>query len=312
MCGHATALALVRNQLRFLSRAGAWCNIPPSIGTPCACLTTNPPHTVRTNFIPIDYKSLEKELANLTPKRDPDKIYANFKKACRGKEYLQFSLSSLAGDGNSTLGDVAAALRVQFPSLHLDGASANDAVDRDARGTTFFVGGPGHGTGPHVDVSAAVNLALAFSASLEPLAYWLFVRPDEESIGAVSNHLRTSLAAKYPDGLFCPHGNGTPRVHPVLCLSEMHALVAACPKHARIVEQRHGDAVLIPVGWIHSVINEHLCLKVAFDRLVPGDLANVALCQRLVSAPVFGRRMVEDCVTMFKKLSCELEYIART
>lgn len=46
--------------------------------------------------------------------------------------------------------------------------------------------------------------------------------------------------------------------------------------HTILIEQHHGDAVVVPIGWIHCVTNVQLCFKIAFDRVMPGDCAKVA------------------------------------
>ena len=51
--------------------------------------------------------------------------------------------------------------------------------------------------------------------------------------------------------------------------------VVACV-HTILIEQHHGDAVVVPIGWIHCVTNVQLCFKIAFDRVMPGDCAKVA------------------------------------
>ena len=54
-----------------------------------------------------------------------------------------------------------------------------------------------------------------------------------------------------------------------------------------IIEQRHGDMVHVPAGYMHQVENLAPCVKMAFDKYVPANLARYALSWQYVTSQVF-------------------------
>ena len=54
-----------------------------------------------------------------------------------------------------------------------------------------------------------------------------------------------------------------------------------------IIEQRHGDMVHVPAGYMHQVENLQPCVKIAFDKYVCANLARYALSWWYVTCQIW-------------------------
>ncbi len=235
-------------------------------------------------------------------------------RALDGTSYILFPLR-LFKSTTTIMHSIATRLHKLYPSTVFSHLSSATPVLRMRKGTLCIFGTEGRGTGFHVDVASAINIALsvAFTTNSKkrcapsdgPLAYWLFVRPTEAGIEAVSAWLIKHLPSDYPQGFM--RNEQSPA--PALSVKHIQALHDAYPEHTMLIEQHHGDVVVVPIGWIHCVTNLQLCFKIAFDRVMPGDCAKVALCQQLIISKVFGPCQGTDYVALMPDIMEELDWI---
>ncbi|DBA96115.1 TPA: hypothetical protein ACH3X1_015671 [Trebouxia sp. C0004] len=127
--------------------------------------------------------------------------------------------------------------------------------------TLLLIGKADQGTGFHVDWTEAKNIAFACNQADLPkvLAVWIFLHPS-----IAMKALAWLRINGYPNGF-----ETIGKVH--LSEQEVQALDEhlGVDEHGRQylvrLEQRHGQLVEIPPGWIHQVTNLVECLKMAWD-----------------------------------------------
>lgn len=357
-------------------------------------LTIDLPRTVRMNFTPLLLSTLagifltphaEEEAKDMRDKFHVVGKNNQWAQTIAGSLYLQFPLSLLVSSGTELHARVSA-LWQAFPTYNFQHLGVNYAGTNQLIGSLILIGAAGKGTGFHVDIANAVNIAFSVfdpappdpesnsgacadyadasdredpstgdgacpsaadadaDAALHPtkrsrkapasankrtrsskthkpaiptpviavpqapttttLAYWLFVRPVSESIIAVSSWLQAQLPTRYCNGF--KFANDTPA--PALTVAEIQELHSAHPSHTLLLEQHHNEVIIVPVGWPHCVTNAAFCVKIAFDRVLAGDMAKAALCQRLVISEVFGHAP-PDYVGLIPKVANELEHL---
>jgi hypothetical protein len=199
----------------------------------------------------------------------------------------------------------------------------------------------GNGTGVHLDFSPAVNgaFALGWYTVGTILAIWLIITNHPGAIDAVNAYIlkrdsefqkrrKGRAVSSYVKGIIRPPalvldeqqqqqpllGGDTDTLKRIqmhfgtMTLSEMRALHKACPAYVTLVEQRHGDVVVVPSGMPHAVWNTgHAHMKIAADRLVLEQLAQTALFQTRVGSKVFAQRNAEDYTSLYVRKFDDLE-----
>lgn len=149
--------------------------------------------------------------------------------------------------------------------------------------------------------------------SRDVLAIWLFWPPLDQAFVEVNAAMQrcASIRKLYPNGVG-PSTDPETRAFPALSVNEILFIAEQTPTHTRVVWQHHGDAVTVPVGWSHFVANAQPCIKVAFDRLICGNLAKAALSHRLIASPRYGAHAVKDYMELVPGLARELYDMDRT
>eukprot|EP00198_Chlamydomonas_reinhardtii_P013387 XP_001702724.1 predicted protein [Chlamydomonas reinhardtii] len=138
-------------------------------------------------------------------------------------------------------------------------------------------------TGMHLDPTRTCNLAMA-PASMSPeerrtlvLARWVCVSPAglARMLQAVYSLLQTEPAAAVLAKVqLCPGlllGKGSRMLFTADGAAWLRERLL--PGEVLELEQRHGEVVEVPTGWAHQVVNEHTCVKLAFDRSCLLDVA---------------------------------------
>jgi hypothetical protein len=166
--------------------------------------------------------------------------------------------------------------------------------------TLVLLGGAGSGTGLHLDWTQAYNIALALASTGagDVLAIWVGIAPC--AVAAADAWLRSlklegSNQRLFPEGL---RTKGRVRlddnmVHQLqLHLSNLHGSNSVV-----VLEQRHGQVVYMPPGWVHQVTNKEPCVKLAWDYYEPSNFGKYALVHDM-AAKLFGDAMADDYVSV--------------
>jgi len=104
----------------------------------------------------------------------------------------------------------------------------------------------------------------------DPLAHWLFIRPD--TLVEVLEFMRRSSSLQYPVPfqvmtMICSH------VDPVVDANKhIHKQQPKDPPPAYILAQKHDQPVIVPCGYAHAVTNMLPNIKVAMDFSFKGTL----------------------------------------
>lgn len=127
-------------------------------------------------------------------------------------------------------------------------------------------------------MAGAWNLAMALCTTdrqrRSVLAIWLFVDP--EQLDAVVTRMMSMMQLPSNDMshyLHRPDNAGLTDEH-------LQQLVREFFPHVRVICQRHGTAVYVPVGWMHAVVNVGPCFKYAREVKRDSDLLACALVRR--------------------------------
>lgn len=175
-------------------------------------------------------------------------------------------------------------IRDLFEKLIPEAHSDNDLY----RCSLVLLGAAGTATGLHLDWTEARNIAFAVDAASvgQVLAEWTFIHPD--AIQAANTWLQQNGFAA---------GLATPQ-RALLSSEQVSAMQAALANvvaggAVRVVQQRAGDMVHVPPGWVHQVVNVRACLKLAWDFY---DYQHFPLYAKLQSmiVPLFGGHMAAD------------------
>lgn len=163
------------------------------------------------------------------------------------------------------------------------GAWAARDINDFGTSTIIFVGRDGSKTELHMDRACAKNIAFGadWLGEGEVLAEWLFVLPQH-----LQSLLQWADAAETQDAkhVTLTHNIKVSDDLPDKLVSRSYitdagvkALLSHPDRHnwVKIVQQRHGEMVQVPVGWAHQVTNRKPCLKVAWDCYDPADLGTV-------------------------------------
>ena len=158
------------------------------------------------------------------------------------------------------------------------------------------------GTWWHLDAAGAVNAAAAFPphvAEREVLAEWWLLAQSEADPTAPSLSLAAiaETAGLQPQGLM----SGAAIVFDDAAERKLQRLAGAGHWEGRgegvreltgtgiwQVEQRHGDMVHVPAGWMHCVRNVRGCLKVAREVCPRKQLAGAVLGRRYMRRMLNG------------------------
>jgi len=171
-----------------------------------------------------------------------------------------------------------------------------------------------HGTPAHADQGPGVNAAVALTREgLEKgkvLALWFWMN---WHVDGVFDAIEAAISApEAPVGLFEKfeeYGGlrriqgdlkprGSVKAFPRLSEEEMRYLHTKVPHGTKIVEQCHGDVVMVPPGVVHTVTNLMPSLKVAYDLLPDGEFLRVLLLHWMVVVPYIGQLNAEDYVSL--------------
>lgn len=176
------------------------------------------------------------------------------------------------------------------------------------------------GTGFHKDITRGANVAFAVepeNAGSKILARWLFIKPTISALLKVHAYL-TSCGEKdtgmqelqdawVKSGGFNPipsfSGDGR-TLHadaddmskyalPIILSKEMDVIAAALPDDVLIVDQHHGEVVLVPPGWVHAVVNVEENWKLARDYAHRSEIPIYAFYHALIGVRM-GQRMASD------------------
>lgn len=153
------------------------------------------------------------------------------------------------------------------------------------RSSLVLLGGPGTGTGLHLDWTEAWNIAFAVIASDigAVLAVWVFIHPS--AVSTADQWLKEHGSA----GGFATPGKV------VLDDDDVAGLKAALPPGSVVILEQHaGDRVYVPPGWVHQVRNLRPSLKLAWDWHDMSHLSQYAMLQSRIASPLFGAAMAHD------------------
>lgn len=173
-------------------------------------------------------------------------------------------------------------------------------IDTDKfKSTLVMMGDRFMGTGPHYDWAEALNVAFGIKGHhnpLRPVAWWLFVLPSavQELHGWLIHD--EVLAAKFPQGLDSFKRDAADQRYrlPLLTKEEMDRIVEGLGAHkARVVPHFAGHIMRVKAGWLHAVINEQPCVKIAFDTIQPSMFPLYAGTRRFLFQR-FGTYMAAD------------------
>jgi hypothetical protein len=155
------------------------------------------------------------------------------------------------------------------------------------------------GTHAHMDPVAACTAA--FSIGNQPpgetLAYWLFVSPVVLADQKLTEELLEALGPEAAD-LSSIYGNSTfpastgARHGSWLSEEHMLKLMENLPEHLKVhvllLKQAAGQCMLVPVGWLHWVINVCPCLKIACEIMPLHQLPAAAAVHRFIRSRFDG------------------------
>lgn len=172
-------------------------------------------------------------------------------------------------------------------------------TDRD-RLTLVLLGGAGNGTGLHLDWTQAYNLALALAGTDVGgvLATWVCIAPCAVAAADAWLRLVKSEARDeylYPDGL---RTKGKVMLDDNMVQQLRRHLIDLHGSNSVVVlQQRHGHVVFIPPGWVHQVVNQQRCIKLAWDFYEPLNFGGYAMVHDM-AAQHFGNAMADDYVSI--------------
>jgi hypothetical protein len=175
-------------------------------------------------------------------------------------------------------------IRDNFDDLIEEARGFNDKY----RSSLVLLGSTGTSTGMHLDWTEAYNIAFATDPTSvgEVLAEWTFIHPDAAE--AANSWLQNNGFA-----------TGFTTVGKALLSSQQVSAMQAALADAvaggavRVIQQRAGDMVYVPPGWVHQVYNVRSCLKLAWDLYVKTHFQYYAKLQSII-VPLFGSHMADD------------------
>lgn len=162
-----------------------------------------------------------------------------------------------------------------------------------------LLGGIGKWTRLHMDWAAAWNLAVALLGCdlTLPLAVWVFIAP--WAVAMANEWLKKRKGKKGSKGNF--HlglglaGNDIFLGDEDVRALEAHLNAQCGPRRSLVVlEQKAGDLVRVPPGWVHQVVNKQRCLKIAGEVYDEADFARYGLHMQAIASPIFGPQMFPD------------------
>lgn len=173
--------------------------------------------------------------------------------------------------------------------------------------TLIMLGGVGTGTGFHLDWTEAYNIAFSVGAAVAAdtvLAVWVFINPlcvgeaDAWIKGTIKTskrkHSQSTQPSRWPEGFASSADN---RVHLKggdleRFLEYMRSL--ATPNPVVILEQKPGQLVHVPPGWVHQVTNMSPNVKVAWDYYDASNMHKYTELQYKLASRYFKGSMARD------------------
>lgn len=287
----------------------------------CVCLEDDEPYVAplggpRTSNV-TDVKGLNEFLESLQNSLERKlSLMGKFKGALKNwlnqKLYVKFALDEVPESMRSAASTSTASvyckhlfslykhLYSKFPSrwyaAQVLGMSAVELAKFALRRVMIFIGAAGCGTFFHMDWTHAVNLALDLSTcSVKDklvVAYWVMIKPSAVKFTVEGRFQDTTVRhswqyvdewlrqqPQFPEGL---KGNY------VLTVDLAQRMAVELSDHVQLVQQKHGDVVVVPPGWAHAVVNARECLKIAYDRMVPEDIVKVAVVHHEYHSRVYA------------------------
>ena len=174
--------------------------------------------------------------------------------------------------------------------------------------TLIMLGGVGTGTGFHLDWTEAYNIAFSIGAAAVAadtvLAVWVFINPlcvgeadawiKETIKTSKRKHSQSTQVSRWPAGFA---SSAEDRVHLKgvdleRFLEYMHSL--ATPNPVVVLEQKPGQLVHVPSGWVHQVINMSPNVKVAWDYYDASNMHKYVELQHKLASRYFKGSMAGD------------------
>lgn len=158
------------------------------------------------------------------------------------------------------------------------------------------------GTQAHMDPVAACTAAFSIGNQPPPgetLAYWLFVSPvvlaDQKLTEKLLEALgpgAADLSSFYGNSTFpaastagAKHGSWLSEQHMLKLMEDLPELLK---DHVLLLQQAAGQCMLVPVGWLHWVINVRPCLKIACEIMPLYQLPAAAAVHRFIRSRFNG------------------------
>lgn len=208
-------------------------------------------------------------------------------------------------------------IRKAFPSGLL---AAARGVNDIGFSTLVILGGVGTGTGFHLDWTQAYNIAFSVGAAVAAdsvLAVWTFINP--LMVGAADNWVKDIVIfpkkrarsgqqqqqvgkSRWPLGFA---GSPNDRVH--LKGSDLDRFLEAMQKLGTDMgvdnpvvrlEQRAGELVYVPAGWVHQVVNLSPNVKVAWDYYSADNFHKYAQLQYRIASKFFRQASAKDYMSV--------------
>lgn len=201
-------------------------------------------------------------------------------------------------------------IRKAFPSGLL---AAARGVNDIGFSTLIILGGIGTGTGFHLDWTEAYNIAFSVGAAVAAdsvLAVWTFINP--LLISSADRWIKENLTglgvprpkkkargeqqqvgkSRWPLGFA---GSPDNRVHLKGPLLDRYAEVGVGVDNPIVqLEQRAGELVYVPAGWVHQVVNLSPNVKVAWDYYSADNFHKYAQLQYRIASKFFRGGMAKD------------------
>lgn len=173
--------------------------------------------------------------------------------------------------------------------------------------TLIILGGVGTGTGFHLDWTEAYNIAFSVGAAATDtvLAVWVFINPllvgeaDAWIKGTIKTSKRkhsqsTQVSSRWPEGFA---SSAEDRVHLKgddleRFVEYMHSF--ATPNPVVMLEQKPGQLVHVPPGWVHQVTNMSPNVKVAWDYYDANNMHKYVELQHKLASRYFKGSMARD------------------
>jgi hypothetical protein len=182
--------------------------------------------------------------------------------------------------------------------------------------TLVILGGVGTGTGFHLDWTQAYNIAFSVGTAVTAgsvLAVWTFINP--LLVGEADNWVKQNIMVIPPPPKKKARGEqqqqqsrwplgfaGSPdRVH--LKGGELDRFLAYIQQlgsDLRIdnpvvqLQQKAGQLVYVPPGWVHQVVNLSPNVKVAWDYYIADNFHKYAQLQHRIACKFFRGGMAQD------------------